>query len=112
MTEHGIIFLAFLILYILLMIINYRAHTEYPERLTEGALGTSILDSKGPAWFVMVKMGMAFVIIRFVFIPFSMILPTRYSYLLWGILLGSVFFNLLHDYVIFKKAKSATLSPS
>ena len=39
------------------MIENYRAHTRHPDRLTEGALGTSILDGKGLACFVIVKMG-------------------------------------------------------
>jgi uncharacterized BrkB/YihY/UPF0761 family membrane protein len=103
MTEHGIIFLAFLALYILLMIVNYMAYAKYPENLTEGALGGGLLESKGPAWFVLVKMSIALVIICFVFIPISMFLPTRYSYLLWGILLGSVSFNLFKDCLTYRK---------
>jgi len=111
MTEHGIIFLAFLVLYILLMIVNYRAHTKYSKILTEGAFGGGILESEGPAWFVMIKMTVALAIICFVFIPLSMILPMRYSYLLWGILLGSVFFNLIKDCLTYRKVAETRKRP-
>ena len=103
MTEHGMLFLALLILYILLMIINYRAFTKYPEKLTEGSLGGSLLESRGPAWFIVIKMIGAFVVICIVVVPLTMFLPTRYSYLVWGILLGGVFFNVIRDYVTYRR---------
>lgn len=107
MTEHGTIFLAFSILYMLLMIINYKAYRSYSERLTEGALGGSILESKGPAWFITIKMIGVFVVVCSVFLPLTLFLSTRYSYLLWGVLLGSVFFNLIRDYLTYRRVANS-----
>lgn len=107
MTENGIIFLVFSILYMLLMVINYRAYTKYPAKLTEGALAGGILETKGPAWFIIIKMLFVFLIVCAVFLPLTTFLTIRYSYLLWGVLLGSVFLNLVRDCLVYRKvAKS------
>jgi len=103
MTEIEILALAFLILYVLLLIINYRAFTKYPDSLTELGLGGSILKSKGPGWFVVTK-AVAFLAFFLISLILTQFMPTRYSYLFFGTLIGIVGLNLVHDYRQYKRA--------
>ena len=106
MTELVIIALVFLTLYLLLLVLNYKAFTKYPDRLKEYGLGRSILESKGPLWFIIIK-ATIFLVFFLVFITLSLFFPSRYSYLLFGVLLGALWFNLFHDYIQYKRAEES-----
>ena len=93
-----------LVLYLLLMVINYRGFTKYPDRYSElNPYGAGILKSRGAVWFVAYKLVAALVFVL-VFIPLSLFFPVRISYIWLGALLGFTWFNLLHDYLTYKQA--------
>ena len=108
MIENDVILLViiFCILYILLLIINYKAFTKYPSRLTELWLGHSILETKGPRFFIIIK-SILFLVAFMILLALTLFIPTCYSYLFLGILLGVVCFNLIHDYATYKRAEKS-----
>jgi len=106
MIEPDMITLAIIIvvLYILLMAINYKGFAKYPERYLElNPSGAGILKRRGPVYFVAYKL-MALLACILVFIPFSLFFPPRISYIWLGFFLGFTWFNLYHDYLIYKLA--------
>jgi amino acid transporter len=100
MTELTLIAVAFFALEVLLLVINYIVFSKYPKK-KEIALGGDILERKGVAWFVIYKFGLftVYFIVLMVITPF---LPIRYSYLILGVLLGIVCFNVVHDYLEYR----------
>ena len=106
MIELDMIFLAiiFWILFVLLMVINYKGFTRYPDRYFEqNPFGAGILKSRGPVWFVVYKSVTALAVIA-MFIPFSLFFPARYSYTYLGFFIGFTWLNLYHDYLTYKQA--------
>lgn len=99
--------IAILVLYFVLMFINYKGFTKYPGRYSElNPLGGGILKRRGPIWFVAYKV-VAVLVLVFVFIPLSMFFPVRVSYIWLGALLGFTWFNVIHDYLVYKEIKKA-----
>ena len=92
-----------LILYILLMVINYRGFTEYPDKyLEQNPFGAGILKNKGAVWFVVCKFAAVLASVLVV-VPISLFFPTHYSYTWLGFVLGLTWLNLYHDYLTYKQ---------
>lgn len=102
-VELGLLLAVFWILFLLLMLVNYRCFTKYPDRVVEAGFGAGILESRGLAWFLAIEL-VAALFLSLLLWPFSLFYPIRYSYLLLGVLLGLTTLNLWHDYRTYKLA--------
>jgi hypothetical protein len=105
-NELALVAAAVFVLEALLLIINYMVFSRYPEK-RELALGGGILKRWGVTWLIFIKF-VLFTTVFVVLLAIIPLLPIRHSYLVLGVLLGVVCFNVLHDYLEYRaeKAKS------